>query len=64
VIAWSAPVAIGLQGEHLVPRAFRVNYKADGCPNTNVYSDGHRVFQATSSERVTPQGSLIAVSGP
>jgi hypothetical protein len=59
VVAWSDPVAIGLQGEHLVPRAYRVNYKAEGCPNTNVYAEGHRVYQATGSERVTPQGSLI-----
>lgn len=61
VVAWSEPVAIGLGGEHLVPRAFRVNYKAEGCPNTNVYTDGGRVFQATASERVTPQGSLVPV---
>jgi hypothetical protein len=63
VVAWSDPVAVGLQGEHLVPRAYRVNYKAEGCPNTNVYSEGGRVFQATGSERVTPQGSLIP-TGP
>ncbi len=59
VAAWSEPSAIGLGGEYLAPAAFRVNYQADGCPNTNVYSDGHRVYQATTSERVTAQGSLI-----
>jgi hypothetical protein len=63
VVAWSDPVAIGPQGERLVPRAYRVNYKAEGCPNTNVYSDGDRVYQATGTERVTPQGSLVA-AGP
>jgi hypothetical protein len=59
VVAWSEPAAIGLDGEHLAPTAFRVNYQADGCPNTNVYSDGHRIYQATASERLTAQGSLI-----
>jgi hypothetical protein len=63
VVAWSDPVAIGLQGEHLVPRAYRVNYKAEGCPNTDVYSDGVRVYQATGTERVKAQGSLIQ-TGP
>ncbi len=43
------------------PRTFRVNYQVEGCPNTNVYSDGGRVCQATASERVTPQGSLMAL---
>jgi hypothetical protein len=61
VVAWSEPIAIGLHGEHLTPRAFRVNYKTDGCPNTNVYTDGHHWYQATGSERTTPQGSLITV---
>jgi hypothetical protein len=61
VVAWSEPVAIALNGDWLIPRAFRVNYQVDGCPNTNVYSDGHRVFQATASERTTPQGSLMMV---
>lgn len=61
VVAWSAPVAIGLGGEQLVPRAFRVNYQRHGCTNTNVYSDDRGVYQATSSERSTPQGSLIVV---
>jgi hypothetical protein len=61
VVAWSDPAAIGLSGEHLAPRAFRVNYKAEGCPNTNVYTDGDRVYQATASDRITPQGSLVAV---
>ena len=60
VVAWSAPVAIGLGGELLVPKAFRVNYQANGCPNTNVYSDDGGVYQATASERTTPQGSLVA----
>jgi hypothetical protein len=63
VVAWSDPVAIGLQGEQLVPRAYRVNYKAEGCPNTDVYSDGFRVYQATGTERVKAQGSLIQ-TGP
>jgi hypothetical protein len=61
VVAWSEPVAIALNSEQLIPRAFRVNYQVDGCPNTNVYSDGHRVHQATASERTTPQGSLMMV---
>jgi hypothetical protein len=60
VVAWSEPVAVGLEGGQIAPRAFRVNYAADGCPNTNVYSDGVRVYQATGSERTAPQGSLIA----
>jgi hypothetical protein len=37
-----------------------VNYKTDGCPNTNSYSIDGRVYQATGSERLTPQGALIA----
>jgi hypothetical protein len=41
--------------------AYRVNYKTEGCPNTNVYLEGGRVFQASGSERVTAQGSLVAV---
>lgn len=61
VVSWSEPAAIGLRGEHLVPRAFRVNYQTDGCSNTNVYSDGHGVCQATASERITAQGSLVPV---
>jgi hypothetical protein len=61
VVAWSEPVAIALNGEWLIPRALRVNYQVAGCPNTNVYTDGHRVFQATASERTTPQGSLVMV---
>lgn len=61
VIGWSGPAAIGLSGEHLVPTAFRVNYQVDGCFNTNVYSNGHRICQATASERDTPQGSLMIV---
>jgi hypothetical protein len=64
VVAWSDPLAIGPQGEQLVPQAFRVNYKAEGCANTDVYSDGRRVYQATGTERVTPQGALIAASSP
>jgi hypothetical protein len=59
--AWSEPAATGLGGELLVPRALRVNYQADGCPNTNVYSDGNRVYQASGSERTTSQGSLVAI---
>ena len=59
VVGWSEPAAIGLRGEPLVPTAFRVNYKVDGCSNTNVYSDGHRICQATASERTTRQGSLM-----
>jgi hypothetical protein len=61
VVAWSDPVTIGPGGEEVSPLAYRVNYKADGCPNTNSYSESGRVFQATDSERVTPQGSLIPV---
>ena len=61
VIAWSDPMAIGLSGDQIDPRAFRVNYKTEQCPNTNSYSDGGRVFQATASERVTPQGSLLPI---
>jgi hypothetical protein len=61
VVAWSEPVAIGPSGDHLAPRAFRVNYKTDQCPNTNSYSEGGRVCQATGSERVTAQGSLLPV---
>ena len=60
VVAWSEPLALGLGGEQLAPRAYRVNYKAEGCPNTNAYADGQRVYQATGSERMTPQGSLVA----
>jgi hypothetical protein len=63
VVAWSDPVAIALEGEHLIPKAYRVNYKAEGCPNTDVYTDGDRVYQATGSDRLTPQGSLVP-SGP
>jgi hypothetical protein len=54
-------MAMGLGGEPTAPRAYRVNYKTDGCPNTNSYSEDGRVLQATGSERVTPQGSLIPV---
>ncbi len=61
VVGWSEPAAIGLGGEYLVPKALRVNYQVDGCPNTNVYSDGHRICQATASERITSQGSLVSV---
>jgi hypothetical protein len=61
VVAWSDPVAIGLDGDPITPMAYRVNYKTEGCPNTNVYLEGGRVFQASGSERVTSQGSLIAV---
>ena len=59
VVAWSEPMAIASSGEQLIPTALRVNYQTDGCPKTNVYSDGHRVYQATASERITPQGSLM-----
>jgi hypothetical protein len=59
VVAWSEPSAIGLEGEHLAPRALRVNYEQRGCPNTNSYSEGHRVCQASASERRTPQASLL-----
>jgi len=61
VVGWSEATAVGLRGEHFAPRAFRVNYEAAGCSNTNVYTDGHRVYQATASDRITPQGSLIAL---
>ncbi|MGH8948679.1 MAG: hypothetical protein ACRDXF_07445 [Acidimicrobiia bacterium] len=59
VVGWSEPAAIGLNEEALVPNGLRVNYQADGCLNTNVYTDGHRVCQATGSERVTSQGSTM-----
>jgi hypothetical protein len=61
VAAWSEPVALGLDGEPFSPRALRVNYEQRGCPNTNSYSYGKRVFQATASERATAQGSLLAI---
>jgi hypothetical protein len=61
VVAWSEPTAIGRDGEVRAPRGLRVNYKADGCPNTDVYTDGNRVCQATASERTTPQGSVLAL---
>jgi hypothetical protein len=61
VVGWSEATAVGLSGEDSIPRAFRVNYEAAGCSNTNVYSDDHRVYQATASERNTPQGSLITL---
>jgi hypothetical protein len=61
VVAWSDPLAIGLGGDPIAPKAYRVNYKTDGCPNTNSYSENGRVYQATGSERATPQGSLIPV---
>jgi hypothetical protein len=60
VVAWSEPEAVGLSGDRLSPRAYRANYKADQCPNTNSHSDGGRVYQATNTERVTPQGALVA----
>lgn len=61
VVGWSEATAVGLGGEHLIPQAFRVNYKVDGCPNTNVYTDGQRLCQATASERTTPQGAILSV---
>jgi hypothetical protein len=61
VVAWSEPVALGLNGVRLVPRAFRVNYEQRGCPNTTSYSDGNRVLQATASERSTLQGALLPI---
>jgi hypothetical protein len=61
VVAWSDPLAIGLGGDPIAPKAYRVNYKTDGCPNTNSYSENGRVYQATGSERATPQGSLVPV---
>ncbi len=62
VVGWSEPTAVGLGGEYLAPRALRVNYQADGCSNTNVFTDGDRVYQATASDRITAQGSLVALS--
>ena len=61
VVGWSEASAIGLDDERLVPKAFRVNYKANGCPNTNVSWDGQRIYQATASERTTPQGAILSV---
>jgi hypothetical protein len=63
VVAWSDPMAIGLDRYPIAPMAYRVNYKAEGCPNTNVFSEDGRVYQATGSERVTAQGSLVPVGG-
>ncbi len=61
VVGWSGPVAIGIRGELLTPKLFRVNYQKGSCPNTNVYSESGRVCQATASKRSTEQGSLIAL---
>lgn len=59
VIAWSRPEAIGLDGDRLIPTGVRVNYAAHACRDTNVFTDGLRVLQATGTERTTPQGALI-----
>jgi hypothetical protein len=63
-VRWSDPQLRGTDGRAIVPASYVVNYQSrtdGGCSNTSSGPDGVGVVQRTSTDRVTPQGSRIAV---
>lgn len=63
-VRWSQLAVVGVDGSVRLARSVRVNYQSHrdgGCANTTALSDGTGVVQVTATERVTPQGAVLAL---
>jgi hypothetical protein len=61
-VRWSDPTAIRLDGTPATPARASVNYQSHedgGCANTNSWAAAGGLWQATDTERLTPQGTLL-----
>ena len=60
-VRWSE-ISARTATESILPFAVSVNYQSyadGGCTNTNAFADGFGFVQATNTERVTAQGSIL-----
>jgi hypothetical protein len=63
---WSEFEVVTERGERITPTALVVNYQSHvdgGCANTTSVSDGDAVLQITNTERNTPQGVELPLTG-
>ena len=62
-VRWSSPLARSRGRDHAVERV-QVNYQTHqdgGCANTDSATDGTGLVQVTNTQRLTPQGTSLAV---
>ena len=65
-VRWSDPTVVTRSGEHVPIRAVVTHYQSlgdGGCTNTSSTVDGDSFLQTTSTPRVTPPGTRLALIG-